>query len=387
MGFAILTIVLGVFGLYLAGFLNYLFFHSVVELFSIIVGCGVFMVAWNCRRLMSNDYLAFVGMIYLSVAMIDFLHVLAYPGMGVFETRGPNEATQLWIAARYLESGCLLLSPFFLNRNLPVWPVMGLFGMAVAAVALLVFGGRFPDCFIEGEGLTSFKIGSEIVISMMLAIALMYLYKVRSRLDDKVFRLVAVSILLTIGSEMSFTLYVDVYGFSNLVGHVLKLASFYLIYKAIIEIGLASPYDLMFRDLSNSKFALEEARQDLEHRIVERTRHLHQEIEARKLSEHALGERVKELSCLSELGRIIDIGGTTGQILQSAVKILPDALQFPESAVASIELEGERWETGDITQCEAVMVEPLLVDSLRKGSVNIGYRHEFPDAWEGPFLA
>jgi PAS domain S-box-containing protein len=55
--------------------------------------------------------------------------------------------------------------------------------------------------------------------------------------------------MVTIGSELAFTLYVHAYGFSNLVGHVLKIVSFYLIYKAVVETGLRQPYSLLFREL------------------------------------------------------------------------------------------------------------------------------------------
>jgi PAS domain S-box-containing protein len=46
---------------------------------------------------------------------------------------------------------------------------------------------------------------------------------------------------------------VSVYGFSNIFGHVLKIISFYLIYKAIIENGLRRPYHTMFSNLKESE--------------------------------------------------------------------------------------------------------------------------------------
>jgi len=40
---------------------SYLLFHSLVEAFSVIVACGVFMVVWNARPFLDNNYLLFVG--------------------------------------------------------------------------------------------------------------------------------------------------------------------------------------------------------------------------------------------------------------------------------------------------------------------------------------
>ena len=49
------------FVLCLSSLYNYLLFHSLVEIFSIIVACGIFIVAWNSRRFLDNNYLLFIG--------------------------------------------------------------------------------------------------------------------------------------------------------------------------------------------------------------------------------------------------------------------------------------------------------------------------------------
>ena len=74
-------------------------------------------------------------------------------------------------------------------------------------------------------------------------------------------RLLAASIVVTIASELAFTFYVSAYGFSNLVGHYLKIVSFFLIYRALIELGLRKPYDLLFRDLKRREEVLRESEQ------------------------------------------------------------------------------------------------------------------------------
>jgi Membrane-associated sensor domain len=49
------------FVLCLSSLYNYLLFHSLAEIFSIIVACGIFIVAWNSRRFLDNNYLLFIG--------------------------------------------------------------------------------------------------------------------------------------------------------------------------------------------------------------------------------------------------------------------------------------------------------------------------------------
>ncbi len=159
-------------GIYLTGFYSYLLFHSLAEIFSIVIACGIFIVAWNARRLLQNHYLLFVGIAHLFVAGIDTLHTLAYKGMGVFEGYGANLPTQLWIAGRYVEAFSLLLATIFLHRKLSPRLTFGAYGLATGILLASIFWWDvFPDCFIEGVGLTPFKIYSEYVISLILLAA------------------------------------------------------------------------------------------------------------------------------------------------------------------------------------------------------------------------
>jgi len=82
--------VLALLGLYLSSRYSYLLFHSIAEIFSIVVACGIFMVAWNSRRFLDNNYLLFLGVAYLFVAFLDLIHTLAYNGMGVFPGYATN---------------------------------------------------------------------------------------------------------------------------------------------------------------------------------------------------------------------------------------------------------------------------------------------------------
>jgi PAS domain S-box-containing protein len=235
---------------------NYLLFHSVAELFSIVVGYTIFILAWNARRIMDNDFILFVGIAFLFISSIDLLHTLSYKGMGVFPGGGSNMATQLWISGRYLESATLVISPFFLFRKLKPTIVLGIY----ALIFVSIYTWRvFPISYVDGMGLTPFKIWSELIICGFLAAAGGLLLWHRERLASRVFRLIFLSIIITIVSEIFFTEYVSVYGIFNLLGHVFKVVSFYLIYKALIHVGLSEPYEVLFRNLKQSEEALRES--------------------------------------------------------------------------------------------------------------------------------
>jgi len=304
---ALLWTVLFLSGLYLTSLYSYLLFHSLVEMFSIVVAGGIFALAWNSRRFVENSFFVFIGIAYLFVGGLDLVHTLAYKGMGIFPGYGANLPTQLWIGTRYVNSVSLLVAPLLIGRRIYYPSIFSLYSLAAFFLLGSIYTwGIFPDCFLEGEGLTPFKKVSEYLISLILIVAILLLLKRRREFDGGVLRLLVLSIVLTIGSELAFTFYIGVYDLSNLIGHYLKLIAFYLIYKAIIETGLVKPYNLLFRNLKQNEEALRRAHDDLEIRVQQRTAELTRvnealqvEIMERQRAEEALQESEKSLRRLS----------------------------------------------------------------------------------------
>lgn len=72
---------------------NYLLFHTAVELFSIAVAGGVFMIAWNTRAWSGNAFFLVLGVAYLFTGLLDLSHTLAYKGMPLFPEYDANLPT------------------------------------------------------------------------------------------------------------------------------------------------------------------------------------------------------------------------------------------------------------------------------------------------------
>jgi PAS domain S-box-containing protein len=250
----IVTLLVTITALSIASHYNYLLFHSLVELFSVVVAFGIFMLAWNSREFLSNNYLLFLGIAYLFIGMFDLIHTLGYKGMGFMPEGGANLPTQLWISARYLESFTLLLAvPLGLDRKMDPIKTFLAFSFISAALLGAIYLNIFPVCFVEGVGLTPFKKISEYIICVILIAALYLLRQRRDRFEAGIYALLKASIWLTIGAELAFTFYLGVFDFSNLTGHFFKFISFYFIYKALVETGLKRPYQILFRDLNESE--------------------------------------------------------------------------------------------------------------------------------------
>ncbi len=235
---------------------NYLLFHGIVESFSFVIAATTFAIAWNSRHIVRNGYLLFVGIAFLAVAVVDLFHTLAYYGMGVFPGYDANLPTQLWIAGRYLLSLALLIAPFTVGRRLSVPAVLVGFVAADLLIFAVIFTGIFPTAYITGIGLTSFKIASEYVVSFFFLLAIFFLLRKRHALSPDLTRMMVAALVVSIVSEMAFTLYTDVYGITNMIGHLFKVVAYFLVYKALVETSLVKPYDSLFRELKKSETSL-----------------------------------------------------------------------------------------------------------------------------------
>ncbi|MCX8027837.1 MAG: ATP-binding protein [Thermodesulfovibrionales bacterium] len=235
---------------------NYLLFHSLAEFYSITIGFGIFVIAYNTEKYVPNRYLLFIGINYLSVSFVDLLHTLAYKGMNVFQGYdAANLATQLWLVARYLEAFTLLLAPYFLRVKTLKVELLLLINFLLVTVLLssIFYFQVFPIAFSLETGLTDFKIHSEYAIIFILLVSLLGLYKHKSYFEKKTFIFLCISISTTTISEFCFTKYVHPYAIENFIGHLTKIISFYFIYLSIIRANLKNPFDNLFRELKISK--------------------------------------------------------------------------------------------------------------------------------------
>ncbi|MDO8947473.1 MAG: MASE3 domain-containing protein [Desulfocapsaceae bacterium] len=326
-------------GLYFASLYNYLLFHSLAEMFSVIIAMAVFIFGWNARRYMANDFLVFLGLAYFFVGAIDMVHTLTYSGMNIFHGYEANLPTQMWLAARYLQALSLLVAPFFLSRKLPVVAA----GFALNILVILMFASVFywkvfPVAYVEGVGLTPFKIVSEYLISMVLLAAAALLYRNRSLLDRQVFRLVIFAIMTTVLSEMAFTQYATPYGTANFVGHLLKIISFWLVYKAIIMAGLQKPYHTIFYALQEKKEALTAAKIHLEARVRERTAEL---AVTRDRLRHELVEKENLLDQIRESERQIQFVWDTSPMINFTLDTVGNVTAMNRFAVEQLGYQPE----------------------------------------------
>lgn len=248
---------------------NYTLFHTFAELFTALVALIISSIAWHTRRVATSDYLTFVGMASLSVGIATILHALSYRGMPLLPEYDSNLPTTLWVVARSLQASAFLLATRFVRRKLrrPDVVVTAYAGVATALV-IAALNHTLPAAYVEGVGLTPFKIGMEYTVIAVTLAAGMALWRRREDLDRFVLRCILGSMAATVAAELAFTLYSDPFGPVNRLGHIAHLVAFALLYLGLVRASLEIPYDTLFRTLRERERELTLAYRE-EHDVAE----------------------------------------------------------------------------------------------------------------------
>ena len=216
-------------------------FHTLVELFAIVIALMSFFVAWNTFPLSRNNTFLFLGCGYFWVGILDLLHTLTFEGVALIPGLGIGSTIQYWILSRYFEALVLLCAIFAGKYNIRPLSIM----LAMSLVTILAVYEQvnqwLPVMFIPGEGLTSAKIVSEYLIILILCCAAIGFYRKPQSVGSDNAKLIILSIVFTILAELNFTLYTGFKELPLVLGHVFKLFSFWMIYRVLVESSLLMP--------------------------------------------------------------------------------------------------------------------------------------------------
>lgn len=242
--------------------IGYPLFHTLAELFAIVVASCTFMVMWNGRRYIQDTYLLLVGTAFIFIAPVDLLHLVTYHGMSLVPGLTEEPSMQFWVIGRFIQASVFLVAPSFVARRIGLQRWMGVLGIVTASLVTSVVLGWFPHC-IGLHGLTLFKRLAEVLIVLMSLAAWSRLRSRRKSFDAAVYQLIGASLMVGIVSEMAFMLYDSPFSPANLLGHFLRIISFYLLYRATVALALTQPYAVLFRELGASADALRRSEANL----------------------------------------------------------------------------------------------------------------------------
>ena len=249
--------------LWISSLISLDFFRSFIDLFSIIVAAGIFIVAWNARKITESWFLIILGVGYLFVGILTVT-----PTASFLAQLSLNIATQFRLTGRFFEAVTLIASFIFIGKKFQNTKTREFFAYLVFAIYLLLFNAlffliyfskTFPAAYINGQGATNFKIISEYVISTLFVLSLYLLLKKKSQLDKKTVFFFSLSIICGIIGELFFARSQSSQDWQNVFAHTSQFISYYLLYKAVIGISLENPFALIFKNLKKSEERFEMA--------------------------------------------------------------------------------------------------------------------------------
>ena len=123
---------------------NYLLFHTLAELFSIVIAMVAIVVVTTAQRFTRNHFAVYIAVAIGWCGGLDLLHMLVFKGMHLLPGDSANPATQLWVAARFIQAVALVTAPLLLHHRIRPLQAHAGFGMVALVSVALITTGLFP---------------------------------------------------------------------------------------------------------------------------------------------------------------------------------------------------------------------------------------------------
>jgi PAS domain S-box-containing protein len=243
---------LGILALNFLGFHNDLLFHFIAEISTIAISSCLFAIQWVLHDKLENGYFSVLGTGLFFTSFLDLMHILTFQGTNIFLQINISHTMHFWLAARFLQGITLAAAPFYAGKK--TTPGMPLFITLFMTIVILIaiYHNFLPEMVLPNGNYTQARLFSEIAILFIFAFASFHFYLRRKEFDRKVFNLIFISILLTIGSELFIFLGTNEFHLVNLLGLDLKILSYFLIFIAVFRIGIEHPQEIFYRSLKSN---------------------------------------------------------------------------------------------------------------------------------------
>lgn len=231
---------------------NFHFWHLVLEIVPISISITIFMLFWNSKDQITNNFWRVHGIGFLFIAILDFLHAATFIGVSVADY-SPDLQLKYWIVGRFYFAFTFLIALFFKDRKSIGSNTLFLINTLITSFMIAIINlPIFPTTYINGVGLTKFKIYSEFVVMFIFIIISIKIYFMKNDFNPLIYYYLNSSYFLTIISEIFFVMYFQVNSIIVYLGHLFKIFAFYFIYEILVAIVISEPFDTIFQDLSKT---------------------------------------------------------------------------------------------------------------------------------------
>ncbi|MCM0647119.1 PAS domain S-box protein [Clostridium swellfunianum] len=219
-------------------------YHTILELFCVFIALSIFLSSWyNYQRISFSKQI--LGFGFLTVAVFDALHTFYFLRLDLTASSYFDLSTRYWIIGRLVEAIVILILVRDINLKANVgklWALVITLIITLGAICFLNVYHDYLPVLLTDKGVTPIKVVLEYLVILLCTISL-YMTKKKLNSDENIqYKYIFLSLLTMIPSEILFTLYSDVSSVVWTIGHVLKIVSYYFLFKGIYVSSIIYSY-------------------------------------------------------------------------------------------------------------------------------------------------
>ncbi len=226
-----------------------LLFHFISGLATQVYGLMIFALYWNRMNSEDSVMLRFIGIGFLFVAVTDLVHVISYMNMGILKHNAPDIHLKLWLAARIMQAVTIFLA-VTLKKALKPFPLLGIYTAATVIIFLTVFKFELIPPIYGDVKAHTYRIIAEYFIIALLSLSLFFHVR-RNRIENREISLyLTLAIVFSILTELCFASFLCGEGPLKNVGLIMKVLTFFMLFRTILMSALSKPQENLFKELT-----------------------------------------------------------------------------------------------------------------------------------------
>jgi PAS domain S-box-containing protein len=217
-------------------------YHTILEIACVFIALSIFTSIWyTCDQ--SHDSNHILGFGYLTVAIFDALHAYYHLKLDLTTISYFDLSTRFWILGRLTEAVTILMvvtsCKIFISKYINILIMLGF------AAGVSYFVVTYHDVLpflLTAQGVTPFKKFLEYAV---IAIYIISLLNMKDKLHHKGrinYQYIFMSLLLSICAEVFFATYILISNISWTLGHILKIISYFYLFKGSFISMVIYPY-------------------------------------------------------------------------------------------------------------------------------------------------
>ncbi|RKD34215.1 MASE3 domain-containing protein [Thermohalobacter berrensis] len=255
---------------------TYEILHFFSDLLSIFVSFSVFAVLYYTYEEFNSLRNIILSQAFLITGILEVFYLFFYKEIFSFT---PKDALQyeilFWLLSRLImTSGIFTTSIIEKRKKVYIKKEVFLFSsLVITSIFLLITSFTFsyiPQLVNVGQGPTIYSLLIEYLIISLLLIASFTYIKEYFLYKNKLICIFVIALILGVFTEVSYTLFSNLYDIYIIIAHFFKVLSYYVIFHTLFLANIKMPY----RKLENMKNKVDDYAHNLEDLVNEKTEKL-----------------------------------------------------------------------------------------------------------------